>query len=88
MKKPLGQAVADNMWGMAALFVCASFISFVFLHTESARTAGWVLYYCGWIPPLGMSLWCLARREKLGIGALFSFTLLIVSGFLFWLNHG
>jgi hypothetical protein len=88
MKKSRGQIVADNMWGSAALFVCASFIAFVLIRTEGARTAGWALYWCGWIGPASMALWCLAKRRNPGVGGAFSFALLIVSGFLFWLNHG
>ncbi|MET9678647.1 hypothetical protein [Streptomyces coeruleorubidus] len=88
MNKTRTQAVADNLWGSTALFVCAAFISFIFIHTENATTAGWILYSCGWIPPTGMALWCLAKRQSPGAGGAFSFTLLIVAGLLFWLNHG
>lgn len=88
MSKTRVQTAADNIWGSSALFVCAAFISFVIIHTESARTTGWVLYFCGWIPPTGMMIWCAAERRSPGIGCVFSFTLLAVSGLLFWLNHG
>ncbi|MEU7662301.1 hypothetical protein [Streptomyces lincolnensis] len=88
MKKSHEKIVADNMWGSAALFVCASFITFLFIRTEGARTAGWALYWCGWIAPSIMAIWCLAKRQNPGIGGIFSFTLLALSGFLFWLNHG
>jgi hypothetical protein len=76
------------MWGSPALFVCAAFISFVVINAESAKTIGWVLYFCGWIPPTAMTIWCAVKRRSPGVGGAFSFTLLAVSGLLFWLNHG
>ncbi|WP_157876855.1 hypothetical protein [Streptomyces graminilatus] len=88
MKKSRGQIVADNMWGSAALFVCAAFVSFNLLHTDSARAAGWIFYFCGWIPPTAMTIRCLAKHQKPGVGGAFSIGLLILSGFFFWLNHG
>ncbi|WP_128092389.1 hypothetical protein [Streptomyces resistomycificus] len=88
MKKTREQMVADNMWGSAALFVCAAFFSFVAVRTDGADKVGWILYLCGWIPPTGMAIWCLTKRRNLGVGGAFSFLLLMVSGVLFWLNHG
>jgi hypothetical protein len=88
VKKTREQMIADNMWGSAALFVCAAFISFVLIRTNNATTAGWVLYICGWIPPTGMAIRCLAKRRNPGVGGAFSFSLLAISGSFFWLNHG
>ncbi|MEV5510218.1 hypothetical protein [Streptomyces orinoci] len=68
--------------------MAAAFCSFVVIGGPVATKVGWSLYICGWVPALAMLGWCGIKRSKPGVGGVFAFSLLAVSGVLFWLNHG
>ncbi|PNE36329.1 hypothetical protein [Streptomyces noursei] len=88
MKKTRERMVSDNMWGSSAVFCMAAFVAFVVVRSEAAVRVGWILYGCGWVAPVGMAVWCAARRKSPGVGGVFAFGLLVVFGLLAWLAHG
>ncbi len=87
-RKSRGQIVADNLWGSPALFAGCAFLFFFLLRNDTGERIGWTLYFCGWVPPLCMAVWCAVTRQKPGVGGVFAPVLLIAAGFVFWLNHG
>ncbi|KJY41433.1 hypothetical protein VR41_12575 [Streptomyces sp. NRRL B-1568] len=68
------------------MFITAAFICFNVARGDEAKLAGWALYACGWLPALGMLIWCAVKRRKPGVGGAVSFLMLLLFGGIFWLS--
>ncbi|MHC5902738.1 hypothetical protein ACVNF4_02295 [Streptomyces sp. S6] len=86
--KPRAQSIEDTLWGSPAIFAFLAFLTFFTFRTDAGDRIGWILYFGGWIPAVGMGLWCAVTRRAPGVGGVFAPVLLVVAGFVLWLNHG
>ncbi|MGW0964585.1 hypothetical protein ACWD4K_37775 [Streptomyces gelaticus] len=82
------EAIERNLWAAPALFVFVAWVLFKVDTSPLMQNIAWIVYVTGWIPVLGMLGRAITQRRNPGIGAVFGCGILLITGVLFWANHG
>ncbi|WP_406252954.1 hypothetical protein OH786_22750 [Streptomyces atratus] len=82
------EAIERNLWATPALFVFVAWALFKVDTSPLMLKIAWIVYVAGWVPVLGMLGRSIAQRRNPGIGAVFGCGILLITGGLFWANHG